>query len=684
MHGRRPYLHDSVVTLAAPWVVVSPPSGQLSGAGVEGVFAADRRVLSVLRVTVDGREPEPVHVDEYDAGSATYDAVVESLGDTGHDPTVTLHRRRVLEGRGLSETISLVNRSRGTVECDLAVALGTDLAGTAAVRSGAAAELRDRPAEAEAGTLRWRDEDVVVTVELDPVPDKLDTEARWHCRIEPGGSVGITVRVGASFEPGEGFRVDPPPARPAYGLEVDCDDHRFARWVRRSLADVAGLMLGDGDDRYLGAGPPWYLTLFGRDSLISAGMLLAVDPELAAGTTRALARRQGTRVDPGAAEQPGKIPHELRAAVADHGAGMVLPAAYYGTHDATQLWITTLHNAWRWGMPADQVGEAIPALEKALGWLRDSADPDGDGFLEYIDESGHGLANQGWKDSPDGIQWPDGTLAEAPIALSEVQAYAYAAALAGADLLTAYDRAEEAAAWREWAAALKARFRPAFWVDDEQGGYPAIALDAAKRPVAGPASNMGHLLGTGILDADDEAIVALRLGGEDLDSGFGLRTLSTTAVRFNPLGYHTGSVWPHDTAIAVQGLYAAGQSIVAGSFVAGLTTAAESFAYRLPELYGGLGRAEETTPTPYPLSCRPQAWAAASAVAVLVAVLGIEPDVPNGVLRIRPADPFPWRRLEVRGLRVGTGVLSLRVEDGRLTILEAPDGLVVTGKGQAG
>ncbi|HET6986520.1 MAG TPA: amylo-alpha-1,6-glucosidase, partial [Kribbella sp.] len=454
--------------------------------------------------------------------------------------------------------------------------------------------------------------------------------------------------------------------RAPYTLGLTCDDKRVERWISRSLEDVLALQLAVGNDRYLGAGPPWYLTLFGRDSLISSGMLIPVDPTLAAGTLRALAAWQGSKVDQDSAEQPGKIPHELRAEVADHGGGLVLPAAYYGTHDATQLWIITLHKAWRWGMPANEVSELLPNLRRALSWMKEYADPDDDGFLEYVDESGHGLANQGWKDSVDAVQWPDGTLATAPIALCEVQGYAYAAAVKGAELLEAHG--ESGDEWQEWASALQERFRDTFWID----GYPAIALDGDKNPVRGRASNMGHLLGTGLLDADEEQAVADVLAGEDLNSGFGLRTLSTAMTRFNPLGYHTGSVWPHDTAMTIQGLYASGHAAVASSYVDGLIRAAEAFGYRLPELYGGRGTSEESTPTPYPLSCRPQAWAAASAVAAIVAALGIEPDVPGETLIVDPAESTPWRVLEVTGLRLGDDVLSVRVADGVLTVLEAP------------
>ncbi|HET6743228.1 MAG TPA: glycogen debranching N-terminal domain-containing protein, partial [Kribbella sp.] len=518
-------LHELVTALAAPWVVLSPRSGQLTGSGAEGVYARDRRILSRLSVTIDGREPLPVHADERDAATHEYVALAEGLGDTRHDPTVMLYRTRTVASDGMTERITLVNRSRATVECRLDVALGTDLAGTAAVRSGAAADLPQlAPLPDGPGRTRWESDDTRVVVTADPAVSATP-------RLEPGDEFTITLHVTADFPKSTtGFSIEPPAERLPYDVTVSCDDKRVERWLERSLDDVSALQLAADGDRYLGAGPPWYLTLFGRDSLISSGMLIPVDPTLAAGTLRALAARQGTKVDVDTAEQPGKIPHELRADVADHGGGLVLPPVYYGTHDATQLWIMTLHKAWRWGMPADEVRDLLPNLRRALTWMKQYADPDGDGFLEYVDESGHGLANQGWKDSADAVQWPDGTLATAPIALCEVQGYAYAAAVRGAELLEAYG--ESGDEWRAWAAALQERFRATFWVD----GYPAIALDGAKNPVAGRASNMGHLLGTGLLDADEEQTVADVLAGADLDSGFGLRTLSTAMTRFNPLG----------------------------------------------------------------------------------------------------------------------------------------------------
>ncbi len=688
---RPPYLHDLVVSVAAPWVVLSAPSGQVTPGGVHGVFARDRRVLSRLEVLVDGRPPEPLSVSEPAAGRADFTAVLDWLGPERHDPTVTLHRRRTVDSDGLAEEIGIVNRSTEPVRCELTALLAADLAGTAEVRSGAADGSGAVEPERSADGLVWAGDGVKAAARLQPDRWNGDT-AVWDCEVPARAETTVRIAVSSDVD-GSGFRIEAPAVRLDRSDEVTvgCSDARVARWLQRSLSDVAGLALADPDatdDRYLGAGPPWYLTLFGRDSLISASMLLAVDPGLAAGTLRALARHQGTRHHVTAAEQPGKIPHELRMTTADHGGGLVLPPAYYGTHDATALWVTTLHRAWRWGMPDDEVAALMPAVCGALDWLRDSFDTDGDGFGEYLDESGHGLVNQGWKDSADAVQWPDGTLATGPIALCEVQGYAYAAATAGADLLTAFaDAADrcptsraphDAATWLQWAAVLKSRFRSAFWVEDEHGRYPAIALDGDKRPVAGPASNMGHLLSTGILDPGDARLVAEQLASPALDSGFGLRTLSTNAQGFNPLGYHTGTVWPHDTAMAVEGLAATNHAAVAASYVDGLLSAAEGFGYRLPELYGGLGRAAEQVPTPYPLACRPQAWAAASPAAVLTALLGIAADVPHGDLWVAPVRPFPWRFLEVRGLRVGDGVLSVRVEDDRLTVLEAPDSLDVS------
>ena len=366
--------------------------------------------------------------------------------------------------------------------------------------------------------------------------------------------------------------------------------------------------------------------------------------------------------DPGAEEQPGKILHELRHAATAPSGDLLLPPLYYGTVDATLLFVVLLAEAWRWGMPVAEVAALVPHAERALNWLRDHADADGDGFVEYIPgNSGRGLANQGWKDSPDAVQSARGDLARPPIALAEVQGYAYQAAVAGAELLDAFGR-EGGDFWRTWAQDLAGRFRSAFWVEDDRGPYVAIALDGRKNPVAAVSSNPGHLLGTGILDPAECALVAERLTGEDMDSGWGLRTLSRSSRGFNPLGYHTGSVWAHDTAIAVAGLAGTGHTQAASRLLDGLLEAAAAFDYRMPELHGGHQREPGARPTPYPSSCRPQAWAAATGISLLVSLIGLRPDLPAGRVGLRPLNTAHARGLRVTGLRLGTSDLAVTID----------------------
>ena len=284
----------------------------------------------------------------------------------------------------------------------------------------------------------------------------------------------------------------------------------------------------------------------------------------------------------------------------------------------TTLHKLTLAEASDAGMADDEVRALLPNLRAALAWMRDFGDSDGDGLLEYVDTSGRGLSNQGWKDSGDYVQWRDGRLAEGPIALCEVQAYAYQAAMRGADLLDRFG--DDGSLWQAWAARLAVAFRERFWIPDAAGAYPAIALDAHKRPVDTVTSNIGHLLGTGLLHSEEAALVARRLVSPELASGFGLRTLSTDSSGYWPLSYHGGSVWTHDTAIAIAGLAAEGFATEAAELSEGLLRAAVAFAFRMPELHSGDALADTPTPAPYPAACRPQAWSAAAAITVLTAL----------------------------------------------------------------
>ncbi|MEV4350248.1 glycogen debranching N-terminal domain-containing protein [Actinoplanes sp. NPDC049596] len=629
----QPLLHDLVPTLAAPTSALSGPDGQIRASGVQGVFHADRRIVSLALLRLDGREPTPIGWSTVDGGTR-FVSLARWLGDPGPDPTVRVDRLRRVRPGVLSEEIHISSTASVPVTTTVTIEVESDLAPIEMVKSG------------EIGAVAASDLSVRVGGDLDCKVSLAPGQSvilRWSATVDDPGAVML---------PGPRGDFARPVAR--------AHDSRLARLVTRSLDDLAALRLttpDDDGDTFLGAGVPWYLTLFGRDSLWAARMMLPLGTDLAMGTLRVLGRRQGVRLDPATGEAPGKIMHELRRA---DTAGS-LPAAYYGTIDATPLWISLLHDAWRWGHPAAEIAELLPRLEAALGWLADHADPDGDGFLEYIDATGRGLANQGWKDSHDAVRFHDGRLAEAPIALAEVQGYAYKAALDGAALLSSFGRPSDR--WISYAERLSERFRAAFWVDG--GRYPALALDRDKRPVDSLTSNIGHLLGTGLLNADEERRIAAALASSDMSGGYGLRTMSSADRGFAPLSYHCGSIWAHDTAIVAAGLASGGFATESAQLIDGLLTAAEAFGFRLPELYGGDDRSALSRPVPYPASCHPQAWSAASAVLILQASLGLSPDVPHGVVRVRPMPGAP----DVRGLRIAGHPVDF--VDGELTGLPA-------------
>ena len=657
----QPLLHDLVPMVSAPTSVLCGADGQIRASGVQGVFHADARVLSEAVLRVDGREPEAIGHAPAGAGSVTFVAVVRGLGDPIADPTVQLDRRRHVGPGALIEEIEIVSGADRPVSATVTLDLAVDLAAMETVRSGGSGEAL--PAERSGDRLIFRRGPVSVTVTASDggLERGSGTRLRWDITLAPRGRVFFHWELTVTDAGG----VVHPPARrePEWSrLRVHSADHRLTRLVDRSLDDLAALRLTDGADTFLGAGVPWFLTLFGRDSLWAARMLLPLGTDLAAGTLRVLARRQGTRVDDSTGEAPGKIMHELRRD--EHvltEANLRLPAVYYGTIDATPLWISLLHDAWRWGHPAAEIEALLPNLDAALGWLADHADPDGDGFLEYLDTTGHGLANQGWKDSGDAVRFADGRIAEPPIALAEVQGYAYRAALDAAALLDAFGR-PGGDRWRGYATAMADRFRAKFWVP---GGYPALALDRHKAPVDSLTSNIGHLLGTGLLSAGEEDEVAAALTAGIMSGGYGLRTMSAADRGYGPLSYHCGSVWTHDTAIVAAGLVRAGFRAEAATLIDGLLAAAEAFGFRLPELHAGHGRDELSRPMPYPAACHPQAWSAAAAILLVQAELGLQPDVPGGTVRVRP-----WRPIEASGLRIAGHPVEIAM-DGTVTGLPA-------------
>lgn len=688
----QPLLHDLLVSVAAPTQVWAGRDGQIRVGGAQGVFHSDVRVLSAAVLTVDGQEPEPISVNAYGANDVGVIGLVRSLDAAGADPTFRVDRRRHVTPGRVYERITVATGGSDEVQARVRLTLGCDLARINVVKAGL--PVPTKPATVDGDDLRWTDGAVTSALSADGgllVADDLRSPAYdWNVSVRAGRPAVLEWRLDAN-DPVAAVEA-PPSAAPEWAVPlVHADDRRLSDLLAVALDDLAGLRLVTPDDRdntFLAAGAPWFFTLFGRDALWAARFLLPLGTALAGGTLRALARRQGQCVDLETAEEPGKIMHELRRddgqpddATEGHPS-FSLPPLYYGTVDATPLWICLLHDAWKWGMPADEVRELLPNLRAALAWMSDYGDADGDGLLEYIDRSGRGLTNQGWKDSHDAVQWRDGRLADAPIALAEVQAYAYEAALGGAAMLDALgDDAGDAAAsveWRQWAERLAKQFRAQYWVSDAIGDYPAIALDVRKQPVDSLTSNIGHLVGTGLLNADESALIAQRLISTELNSGFGIRTLGTASAGYWPLRYHGGTVWTHDTAIAITGLVRAGHRAEAAALAANLVDAAPAFGFRLPELFGGDSRAEVTRPTPYPASCRPQAWAAAAAIAVLSATLGLVPDVPAGRLEVRPASPAPFGAVEVSGLVVAGAPLSVAVDAaGTVRAVAAPGGLDV-------
>ena len=670
----QPWLHDLVVALAAPTQVWCGRDGQVSERGAQGAYHGDVRVLSRAELTLDGTPPVPVVVTPDGPGGVISVGVARLLGGDGPDPTVRVERRLTVRPGRVDEVVVVSSSAPGPLSTTVRVELAADLASMDAVKSG------DRPAPtppAVAGeTVTWTGQGLRVDVRAPGAELGTGDGATlvWPLRLDPGGRAELSWSLDAHDERA---LVGPPPSDDGWDVRVEADDRRLGQWVARSVDDLRSLRMvtaDDPDEVFVAAGAPWFLTLFGRDSLWAARMLLPLGTDLAGSTLRLLASRQGSRIDSSSAEEPGKILHELRRDALDlphDPAGPLhLPPVYYGTVDATALWVVTLHDAWRWGLPETEVADLLPALERALEWMVGHGDPDGDGFCEYVDRAGTGLANQGWKDSGDSVQWHDGRLATAPIALCEVQGYAYQAAVAGAELLDRFGR-PGADRWRAWAAGLADRFRDRFWVADEVGPYPAIALDAAKRPVDSLTSNVGHLLGTGLLSTSEEAGLAARLVSPQMSSGFGLRTLSTAAAGYSSLSYHGGSVWPHDTAIVLAGMASGGHHEAAAVLAQGLLAAADAFDHRLPELFGGDASTDVPVPVPYPAACRPQAWSAAASVAVLAAITGLRPHVPDERTELRPLAPSPVGALRARGLRVAGRSVGVDVDPaGVATLVE--------------
>lgn len=666
--GLQPFLHQLIPTVMAPTQVWSDRDGQVRATGAQGVFHGDLRALTHAVVRVDGVEPESLRAAPAGPGSLEVVMAVRQIDGDGADPTTWLRRTTTVAPGRVTIGLRLECATAGPVRGSLELVVGGDLAGLDIVKQGGGRtpvppQVVDDGASGAAsfvlseGTARV----TVSAVGARAAATGDEVILTWNALAAPGEPFEAECVVVVEDD----SAVVTAPARQTVEWavpQVTASDPRLARLLERALQDLSTLRMTwtrAPEEVFLAAGAPWFFTLFGRDSIWAARLMLPLGTDLARGTLRTLAMAQGTATVPSTAEQPGKILHEVRPAALALGDGTVLPPIYYGTVDATALWICLLHDAWRWGMADDAVEDLLPALELALVWLRDHGDGNGDGFVDYVDESGAGLANQGWKDSGDSVQWRDGTLAQGPIGLCEVQAYAYEAAESAAALLEAFGR-DGASEWRAWAADLAERFRATFWTSDDQGPYLGVAVDRDGHLVDSVASNMGHVVGTGILTPQEERIVADRLVTPSMSSGLGLRTLSSAMEGYWPLSYHGGAVWAHDTAIAVAGLVRAGLDDQADVLAAGLLAAAERFNFQLPELFAGSSLGDVPDVVAYPASCHPQAWSAASAVTILQAVLGL---APGG--RVRPVGRDLVGDVVVRGLPGPRGPWSVEMRPGQ-------------------
>ena len=689
---RQPWLHDLRVAVNGNVTALSASSGDMGGqvgghwsaSGAQGVYVDDRRALSVLTVHLGQEAPVPV-ADASSGARSDFVCSARQLGNPGSDPTVEVHRRRMVIVQGITEVINVISRADQSVQTDVVIHFGGDAAPISTVKSGMVTEAlltASRLGPPESG-LFWRDAWHRTDVTFDPAPTSLiagapgeASVASFRLVIAPGQTCSVVVTVFASRLKESNFDADSGAAGVDWSeVFVQSVDRRLEPILIAGLNDLQHLLLTDPQEPssvYAAAGAPWYLTLFGRDSLWAARMVLPFGTDLAAGTLRALARRQGSVLDSDRAEAPGKIPHELRRSqFVDPSVGLSLPPVYYGTIDATPLWITVLRDAWKWGLADRQVEALLPNLQAATRWLTQDAAPDADGLLKYIDTSGKGLANQGWKDSADAIRWRDGHIADAPIALCEAQAYAVEAASAAAELYSHFN-IEGSGDLLDYAEQMRARFRDHFWVGPPDERYIGLAVDGQGRTVDGLGSNMGHVLGTGTLNAEEVDRVARTLTSPGLLSRYGILTLARDNAGFNPIGYHTGSIWTHDTAICAWGLAREGKRDQATRVAQSLLASAEAFDYRWPELYASAGVLDR--PVPYPASCRPQAWSTASAAVLVSVALGFEPDAPAGRLTLRPARPAAYGQMTIRGLRFAGRSFGVRcAPDGSTELLNAPD-----------
>jgi glycogen debranching enzyme len=650
---------------------------QASGPAAEGLFFEDTRYLSRLAMLINGARPLLLSSTVTDGNTMlSVDlANPEGADHSGLAPaSIHVLNEIALGSDALFTTIDLRNYGREHAELTLTLELDADFVdlfevrGTHRARRGLVAPVQ---MDAAGPIFAYRGLDKVTrrsVVAVEPKAHLAASGARWELNLAPGESWAAQLEVHCERDDRpvrRSSRSESRAAEVAWNAErraqitnITSSNATFDDWLRCSRGDLDMLTTQTSEGLYPYAGVPWFSTAFGRDGLITALECLWIDPDLAAGTLRFLAANQATATDPKADAEPGKILHETRLGEMAT-LGEVPFGRYYGTVDATPLFVMLAAAYYERTGARGLIADLWPHIEAALAWMETYGDVDGDGFIEYRRKSQDGLDNQGWKDSSDAIFHADGSLAAAPIALAEVQAYAYAAYIGAASLASALDKTAPAAELTAKAEALKDRFEAGFWLED-LGTY-ALALDGAKHPLRVVASNAGHALFGGIARPDRASRVGDILLSPASYSGWGIRTIAAGEARYNPMSYHNGSVWPHDNGLIALGFARYGLKIAALRVLDGLFGSAQSFALkRLPELFCGFSRRGNAGPTAYPLACAPQAWSAASVFALLAAVLGIS-FVPHErqIRFFRPVLPSWLSELHLTNLRLGEASVDL-------------------------
>jgi glycogen debranching enzyme len=665
---------------------------------VEGLFAEDTRFLSRFSLRINGEKPLLLSSDKIEYFSAAFFMRNPLAG--GLDADVLSIRRERFVGEGMQDTFVIENQGMSPVEFELTLDIGSDFADIFAVKDFDFAlgdPIRANPLpDVHAG-------------EFDPERNQFlladDGELPLKTQVifsQRGRCDGSTMRYPLTLEPREqwslhvdvfplpdGEQVAPRFAERRFGEEIGRVRDSLVAWQLRipqlrsswdglsraftqSVSDLASLRMrsdNGGIGKLPGAGVPWFMTVFGRDTLITCLQTLLFGPELARTALEVLADLQAREDDPRVDAEPGKIVHEVR-----HGkAARRWHDRYYGTVDATPLYLILLSEVWRWTDDAALVRDLKGPALAALKWIDAYGDADRDGFVEYERRTVDGLENQSWKDSWDSQRFHDGALAQTPIAPCEVQGYVYDAKRRIAELARDVWRDRELAMRLEREAdELRTRFDATFWIE-ERGGFYALALDRDKRRVDSLCSNIGHLLWSGIVPPGRVDAVVDRLMGDELWSGWGVRTMSTGDAGYNPLSYHNGTVWPHDNSFIAWGLARYARWPEAQRIVQRMLTAAGRFGYQLPEVFAGMRRSETPFPIAYPTAARPQAWAAGTPVLMLQVLLGLQPDRRRHALEtVAPLELPSWAgNIRLSGVRAFDRQWDVRLEDGHVKVEQA-------------